>query len=163
MTAHLTPVDPIGGESVDQDCTPLLRLLNHLHHHMAERVSIAVGGSARLDEWVVLSALSDGAGHPMREIADITHTAPSSMTKLVNRLVASGLVYRRTDPVDRRRVLVFPTARGRSRYRRLRSLVDASLAGLIDDEHLRELVSELQRRIAPTPDRRTDNRRWMPS
>ena len=25
------------------------------------------------DEWAVLSVLSDGAGHPMREIADITN------------------------------------------------------------------------------------------
>jgi DNA-binding MarR family transcriptional regulator len=119
---------------------------------MAKLVSVAVGGSAKLDEWAVLWALSDGVGHPMGQIADITHTPPPTMTKMIDRLVASGLVYRRTDPVDRRRVLVFPTARGRSRYRRLRSLVDASIASLADDEQLRELVGELQRRIGPNPE-----------
>jgi DNA-binding MarR family transcriptional regulator len=120
---------------------------------MAKRVSVAVGGSVKLDEWAVLSALSDGVGHPMRQIADITHTPPPTLTKMIDRLMAGGLVYRRTDPVDRRRVLVFVTVRGRSRYRRLRSLVDASIANLADDEQLRELVGELQRLICPNPER----------
>jgi DNA-binding MarR family transcriptional regulator len=76
--------------------------------------------------------------------------------------VTSGLVYRRTDPLDRRRVLVLPTARGRSRYRRLRSLVDASIASLADDEGLRELVCELHRRVLPRLDPQAD-KRWIPS
>jgi DNA-binding MarR family transcriptional regulator len=119
---------------------------------MAKRVAVAVGGSAKLDEWAVLSALSDGVGHPMSQIATITHTPPPTMTKMIDRFVANGLVYRRTDSGDRRRVLVFVTARGRSRYRRLRSLVDASIANLADDEQLRELVGKLQRLIGPNPE-----------
>jgi len=122
-----------------------------VHHRIGERVSAAVGGTARLEEWAVLSALSDGAGHSMGDIAGITHTPSPSMTKLVNRLVAADLMYRRIDPVDRRRVLVFLSARGRSRYRRLQSLVDASIADLSDDQQLRDLVGELHRRIGPNP------------
>jgi DNA-binding MarR family transcriptional regulator len=72
--------------------------------------------------------------------------------------VASSLIYRRTDPLDRRRVLVFPTARGRSRYRRLRSLVDASVDSFAKDGQLRELIGDLQQRIPPTPELQTSRR-----
>jgi DNA-binding MarR family transcriptional regulator len=87
----------------------------------------------------------------MGDIASSTHTPSPSMTKLVNRLVAADLMSRRIDPVDRRRVLVFLSARGRSRYRRLQSLVDASIADLSDDQELRDLVGELHRRFGPNP------------
>jgi DNA-binding MarR family transcriptional regulator len=152
VAAHLIPVDPTAMEAVDPNSTHLLQLLNHVHDHVAKRVSVAVGGSGRLGEWAVLSVLSDGAGRPMRQIADITHNPSPTVTKLINRLVTCGLVYRRTDPLDRRRVLGFPTARGRSRYRRLRSLVDVSVASLADDEELRELVCELHQLIPPRLD-----------
>jgi DNA-binding MarR family transcriptional regulator len=146
----MTPVGPPTTKTA-RETTPLLQLLNQVHHQIGERVSAAVSGTARLEEWAVLSALSDGAGHSMGEIAGITHTPSPSMTKLVNRLVAADLMYRRIDPVDRRRVLVFLSARGRSRYRRLQSLVDASIADLPDDQQLRDLVGELHRRIDPNP------------
>jgi DNA-binding MarR family transcriptional regulator len=150
VVAQMTPVGPPTTKTA-RETTPLLQLLNQVHHQIGERVSAAVGGTARLEEWAVLSALSDGAGHSMGEIAGITHTPSPSMTKLVNRLVAADLTYRRIDPVDRRRVLVFLSARGRSRYRRLQSLVDASIADLPDDQQLRDLVGELHRRIDPNP------------
>jgi DNA-binding MarR family transcriptional regulator len=150
VVAQMTPVGPPTTKTA-RETTPLLQLLNQMHHQIGERVSAAVGGTARLEEWAVLSALSDGAGHSMGDIAGITHTPSPSMTKLVNRLVAADLMYRRIDPVDRRRVLVFLSARGRSRYRRLQSLVDASIADLSDDQQLRDLVGELHRRIGPDP------------
>jgi hypothetical protein len=67
------------------DSTPLFKLLDDVHHHIAQRVSVAVGGSAMLDEWAVLAMLSDRAGPSMRQIADSTHTPPPTMTKLINR------------------------------------------------------------------------------
>jgi DNA-binding MarR family transcriptional regulator len=150
VVARITPVG-IPTTKTTREATPLLQLLNQVHHQIEERASAAVGGTARLEEWAVLSALSDGDGHSMGDIAGITHTPSPSMTKLVNRLVAADLMYRRIDPVDRRRVLVFLSARGRARYRRLRSLVDASIADLSDDQQLRDLVGELDRRIGPNP------------
>jgi hypothetical protein len=44
---------------------------------------------------------------------------------------------------------VFPSARGRAQYRRLRSLVDGLLANLSDDQRLPELVGELHRLLGP--------------
>lgn len=85
----------------------------------------------------------------LSELAELTHTPPPTMTKLVARMVAGGLVYRQADPLDRRRVLAYATARGRQWQERLRSLIDASVADLSDDDRLRELVGELHRRLAP--------------
>jgi DNA-binding MarR family transcriptional regulator len=50
------------------------------------------------------------------------------------------------DPTDRRRVLVFLSARGRAAHRRLRPVVDEAIAGL-DDEPLRDHIRELLRRV----------------
>jgi DNA-binding MarR family transcriptional regulator len=119
---------------------------------MIMRAAAAVTGSARLDEWAVLTVLSDDVGHPMSQIAELTHTPPPTMTKLVDRMVASGLVYRRTDTVDRRRVFALSTARGRQQHRRLQSLIDAALTDLSDDDQLCELADELHRRVVSNPE-----------
>ena len=71
------------------------------------------------------------------------------MTKVIDRMVANNLVYRRVDPADRRRVLVFLSARGRAAHRRLRPVGEASIDCLDDDVPLRDLVRELQRRVGP--------------
>ncbi len=152
MAAHLRRVGPAAEETTDGNRVSLLRLLDDVHHRMLMQVRFAVGGTARLAEWTVLAALCDGVGHPMSEIAEVTHTLPPTLTKLVDRMVAGGLVYRRTDPLDRRRVLAFSTARGRQQHRHLQTLIDEAGAEFSDDEQLRELVGELHRRVVPNPE-----------
>lgn len=66
-----------------------------------------------LDAWRVLDLLADGDGHPMSEIAGHAMVPAPTLTKIVDRLVERGLVYRRPDEIDRRRVLVLIAARGR--------------------------------------------------
>ena len=66
-----------------------------------------------LDAWRVLDLLADGDGHPMSEIAGHVMVPAPTLTKIVDRLVERGLVYRRPDEIDRRRVLVLIAARGR--------------------------------------------------
>jgi DNA-binding MarR family transcriptional regulator len=129
----------------------LLELLSYAHHHMTGQVGLALRTrKSSLEEWRVLSLLADGAGHTMSEIADFTTMPPPSATKLISRLVAAKLVYRRVDVTDRRRVLVFLAARGRAAYRRLRPVVEDSIAGL-DPMPFRDLGVELLRRVG-SPD-----------
>ena len=87
----------------------------------------------------------------MSEIAEFMLMPPPSTTKLIDRLVSANLVYRRVDPTDRRRVLVFLAARGRAAHRRLRPVVEEVLASL-DDEPLRDRIRELLRRVGPQQD-----------
>lgn len=65
------------------------------------------------DQWRVLLALRDGDGHPMSVVAARAGVPAPTATRLVDALVANTLVYRRSDPLDRRKVLVYLTPAGR--------------------------------------------------
>ncbi len=64
--------------------------------------------------WRVLSTLSDGDGQPVTELAKITLFKQPTLTKVIDRMSKQGLVERRASERDRRKVLVFITAKGRS-------------------------------------------------
>jgi DNA-binding MarR family transcriptional regulator len=101
-----------------------------------------------LAQWRVLSLLADGAGHPMTEAAEFAMLPAPSLTKVVDRMVSSNLVYRRPDLRDRRRVLIYSTARGRRLHQRLaRDLEPAErvLAGVADERDAAELARLLHR------------------
>lgn len=102
----------------------------------AERLSMAA--------WRVLILLSDGAGHPMTEVADFAMLPPGTLTKLIDQLVEENLVYRRIDPADRRRIRAFLTRRGLTAYHKINEHAEAALSDL-DTEIL---ASGLTRLIA---------------
>jgi DNA-binding MarR family transcriptional regulator len=59
----------------------------------------------------------------MTEIADFAMLPAPTLTKLMDRMVSEGLVYRRADEVDRRRVLAYLAEGGRALYERAAVLV----------------------------------------
>lgn len=63
--------------------------------------------------WRVLAILSDGDGMTIGEVARIGLFNQPTATKVVERLCEDGLVERRQDEADRRKTLVFITAKGR--------------------------------------------------
>lgn len=77
-----------------------------------------------VEQWRILLRLADGCGHPMSEIAEFALIPRPSLTRLVDRMVTDGLIHRKVDLVDRRRVLVVLTRRGRALHRKLRERVD---------------------------------------
>jgi len=66
----------------------------------------------------VLRVLAEHPGLSINELAERTMTHQSSVSVVVSRLVAKGLVARAPSPDDRRRQLVTLTVRGRTLYRR---------------------------------------------
>jgi DNA-binding MarR family transcriptional regulator len=88
---------------------------------------------------------------------------PQSMAATVAALTAAGLVERRPDPVDRRRVLIVLTEPGRQALAADRQRRDAWLAGALEDdltEHERGILAEaatLLARIADSDTRRHPN------
>ncbi len=50
------------------------------------------------------------------QLADVCHVTRAAMTSRLDRLVKVGYVTREVDPLDRRRVLVRPTPRGRTTW-----------------------------------------------
>jgi DNA-binding MarR family transcriptional regulator len=67
----------------------------------------------------ILRALSDGHGHSMSDLAEAVLMPHPTVTKAVDRLVDSALVYRRQDVADRRRVAVYLSDLGRELVARL--------------------------------------------
>ena len=84
-----------------------------------------------LEQWRVLSLLSDGTGHTMSDIARHVMLPAATMTRVIDRLAEAKLVHRRGDLGDRRRVLVFLSSRGRSLHSKVASTVDHAEAALL--------------------------------
>jgi DNA-binding MarR family transcriptional regulator len=95
-------------------------LLRQAEQRVNDRLAAALEGSGvSLEQWRVLSLLDDGAGHSMSELSEAAMLPAPSLTRLVDKIVELNLVYRRVDPTDRRRILVFLSSRGRTRAKRL--------------------------------------------
>lgn len=114
MHAAHAGADLLPGTSV-----PLGHLLGRVEHRISRRIARVLAGGPSLEQWRVLELLSDGEGHPMSEIAAHALVPAPTLTKIVDRLVDSALVYRRPDEADRRRVLVLMSDHGREVHGRL--------------------------------------------
>ena len=120
-------------ERPDLDTEPLqvLSRVSRLARHLdrARRAAFAAHGLAAW-EFDVLSALRR-AGSPFqlspKSLLQQTLVSSGTMTNRIDRLVARGLVERRTDPNDGRGILVQMTAQGLTR-------VDAAITRLVDAE-----------------------------
>jgi DNA-binding MarR family transcriptional regulator len=86
-----------------------------------------------IDQWRVLDQLSDGEGHPMSGIATQVVVPGPTLTKIVDRLIESALVYRRVDDADRRRVLVFLSERGHSLHDQIIPVVTQIEREILDE------------------------------
>src|SRR5438128_299596 len=90
----------------------LSQLLSQAERAVTQRLDAVLrpkGGN--VEQWRVLQLLSDGTGHPMSEVAEFALLSGPTLTRLVDRMVSDNLLYRRIDDRDRRRVLVYLTAR----------------------------------------------------
>jgi DNA-binding MarR family transcriptional regulator len=86
-----------------------------------------------VEQWRTLMLLADGGSHPMSEIAEFALLPPPTLTRLIDRMVADNLAYRKADPRDRRRVLVHITSRGRVLQRRLAGRIERNRATILAD------------------------------
>ena len=64
-------------------------------------------------QWAVLARLESNEGLKQSELAEMLDLQPITLTRLVDRLCANGLIERRADPDDRRakRLYLTPAAR----------------------------------------------------
>lgn len=129
----------------------LANLLSRAEHKLSRRLSAALRAEGlTLDQWRVLSLLSDGAGHTMSDVADHVMLPPASLTRVIDRLVENNLIYRRGDVGDRRRVLAYLAPRGHSLNRHLAATVqreEETLTAALDDEE-KDRLAELLERLA---------------
>ena len=86
-----------------------------------------------VEQWRILKVLSDGNGRSMGELAEAVLLNHPTLTKIVDRMVSDGLVYRVQDPQDRRKVLMFCSDRGRALCQRLNSLAMSQEAHIVEN------------------------------
>jgi DNA-binding MarR family transcriptional regulator len=123
-------------------------LLSLVERRVAEQLRAALAPEGcDVEEWRVLNLLADGSGYPMAVVADHVGLRPPALTRLVDRLVANNVVYRRVDLEDRRRVRLFLTPRGKSLHRRLAAVIERSQTELFASSHDKELLQDLLLRL----------------
>lgn len=122
----------------------LTHLLGELELRLSQRLRkplVAAGSSVR--EWRVLSYVGEFPGRTMSEVSSFLRTPAPTTTKLIDGMVATNQVHRRSDERDRRRVVLYLTPRGEATLARLAPIVEqekAELASLADPRDLQELV-----------------------
>lgn len=74
-----------------------------------------------LEHWRIVAVVSDQPGLGMSEVATAAVVPAASLTRHMDRLVEHGIVVRRADPDDGRRVVVALSPRGEAWAERLRA------------------------------------------
>ena len=103
----------------------------------------------------VLKALADEDGQSMSELAAALGVQPPTVTKMVARLGAQGLVTRQVSAADGRLARVYLTEVGRDRVEAVdtvwKRVEKEALAGLDDKDRkrLRRLLKQLERNLLP--------------
>jgi DNA-binding MarR family transcriptional regulator len=100
---------------VDGYLAYLLARASHLISGEFHREVEASGLSVQ--EWRVLATLADRPDCTIGTLAEITLTKQPTLTKLVDRMAADGLVTRRAGQTDRRQALISITPRGLAQAR----------------------------------------------
>ncbi|WP_050928417.1 MarR family winged helix-turn-helix transcriptional regulator [Aestuariivita boseongensis] len=111
----------------------LLYLLASVSHHASGQFHAYVRSKGvRVPEWRVLATLHDEDGAMITTLARISLLEQSHLTKIVDQMQRAGLVKRRPDPKDARRVRVFLTEKGRELATELVTDARAHEASLMD-------------------------------
>jgi DNA-binding MarR family transcriptional regulator len=108
-------------------------------------------GGVPVEQFRVLEVLDAHQPCAMGEIANMSLIEPPTLTKIIDRMVADGLVYRAPDPNDRRRVLILLAEGGKALFKRLSGVSKAQEDRIVDAlpadkaDELRTLLRELIR------------------
>ena len=65
-----------------------------------------------VDDWLIMDSLAEDPGQTMAQLAARTRLPASSLTRFVDRLVCSAMMYRRPNLLDRRQIFVYLSERG---------------------------------------------------
>jgi MarR family transcriptional regulator for hemolysin len=99
-------------------------------------------------QWAVLVRLEHAEGLKQSELAELLDLQPITLTRLVDRLCASGLIERRADPADRRAKRLFLTPQARPLMDRLAELGGDMMATVLEGFDLatiERMIGELAR------------------
>jgi MarR family transcriptional regulator for hemolysin len=99
-------------------------------------------------QWAVLARLESNEGLKQSELAEILDLQPITLTRLVDRLCANGLIERRADPDDRRAKRLYLTPAARPLMDRLAQLGQDMMGAVLegfDVATIERMIGELAR------------------
>jgi MarR family transcriptional regulator, organic hydroperoxide resistance regulator len=108
-----------------------------------------------VEQWRILKLLAEQNGRSMSDLTQVALLNHPTLTKMIDRMVSDALVYRRPDPKDGRKVLIFVSERGRALNERLSRRANLRQAEIVEGygdretEELKRLLSALINRTAP--------------
>jgi DNA-binding MarR family transcriptional regulator len=130
----------------DQLAYMIASINRQLENELEERLR---PGGVPIEQFRILEVLDAHERLPMGEIAALSLIEPPTLTKIIDKMVAEGLVYRAPDPGDRRRVLILTALAGKALYKRLRGISTAQEQRIVDQlqsdkaAELKNLLREL--------------------
>ena len=130
----------------DQLAYMIASVNRQLENELEERLR---PGGVPIEQYRILEVLDASEPAAMGEIAQQSLIEAPTLTKIVDKMVAEGLVYRAPDPNDRRRVLILTAPGGKALFKRLRGVSTAQEQRIVDllegdkAAALRDLLKEL--------------------
>jgi MarR family transcriptional regulator, organic hydroperoxide resistance regulator len=108
-----------------------------------------------VEQWRILKLLAEQNGRSMSDLTQVALLNHPTLTKMIDRMISDALVYRRPDPKDGRKVVIFVSERGRALNERLSRRANLRQAEIVEGygdretEELKRLLSALINRTAP--------------
>ena len=122
--------DASGSARMTDQLAYLIASLNRqLEADLSERLR---PGGVPIEQFRILEVLDAGEPCAMGEIAARALIETPTLTKIIDRMTAEGLVYRAPDPGDRRRVMVLTAPDGKALFKRLRGVSTAQEQRIVD-------------------------------
>ena len=133
----------------------LMWSVDHGLHRVSKQMSAALGltGPQRLAVRMIGRSPAITAG----ELSEQMHLDPSTVTGIVRRLQANGMIVRRVDPADARRTRLTLTKRGRALDRRSAGTIEAAVrralasVGRADVDAASRVLTELTAQLNRSP------------
>lgn len=128
----------------DQLAYMIASLNRQLEAELEERLR---PGGVPIEQYRILEVLDASEPRAMGEIAEQSLIESPTLTKIIDRMVSEGLVYRTPDPHDRRKVLIMTAEGGKTLFKRLRGVSSAQeqrLVELLEAEGAAELRTLLR-------------------
>jgi len=131
-----------GAEPLD-----LVHLISGVNRRLEKAIEARLKpAGVAIERYRVLAALNLTESRTMGDLAAQVFVDLPTLTKIIDRMVANGEVYRAPDPADRRRVLIFSADKGRQTFRSLRDLLKSeenSLTGRLNPHEADQLKALL--------------------
>lgn len=145
--------DNLMADSSIDDSHDLIQLISGVNRRLEQAIEARLKPSGvAIEQYRVLKALDTLDGQPMGELAAQVFVDSPTLTKIIDRMIASADVYRAPDPHDRRRVLIFRSDKGAATYRSLQARLDGyekTLVGQLERDDAGQLKALLESLLRP--------------